>query len=143
MHARQALYQLGYIPNALAHPCPYPLTDDGLEYFSPHTHIPSLPPGHTQLLCHLWPSTHLLVMLVLCPREEQSGYSCVHVCVDMTQPHGEGTQQELDVGLWEQGGKISFPVKWFAENSCHLGMSGGGRGASADRATERGCCCVR
>lgn len=72
-------------------------------------------------------------MLVLCPWEEQSGYSCVHVCVDMTQACGEGTQWELGAALWEQGGKISFPMKWFGENSCHLGMGGGGRGASPDR----------
>lgn len=35
MHARQTFYQLGYIPNALTHPCPYPLTDVGLDYFFP------------------------------------------------------------------------------------------------------------
>lgn len=57
----------------------------------------------------------------------------VHVCVDMTQAHEEGTQQVLDAELWERRGKISFPVKWFGVKSCHLGMSGGVRGASPDR----------
>lgn len=92
MHPRQALYQLGYIPKALTHPCPYPLT---------HTHSPSLPPSHILLLGHRLPATHLLITH-LCLWGEQSGYSCVHVCVDMTQAHEEGTQQVLDARLWEQ-----------------------------------------
>lgn len=35
----------------------------------------------------------------------------------------------LDAGLWDQRGRISFPVKWFGENSCHWGMGGGVTGA--------------